>query len=200
MLASALAFCQASCQVATRSAAHGRSGGRVEPRSVTVAHARRLSAHVEMSRPRTCGSLGPPRSAWQVVRFVPRLRRARAFRAGTATAVRSAARAFRSVRRCVRARGGAILAQAAPLMVGWASSEERVPVEGSSPVVRASARQLAGPIRSRPLEILRDILIGKCKPRTVGLSHRRFAKTETTVLPPMPNRSALSMAPNFRPF
>jgi hypothetical protein len=28
-------------------------------------------------------------------------------------------------------------------MVGWASSEERVPVEDSSPVVRASARQLA---------------------------------------------------------
>ena len=184
MLASALAFCQASCQVATRSAAHGRSGGRVEPRSVTVAHARRLSAHVEMSRPRTCGSLGPPRSAWQVVR----LRRARAFRAGTATAVRSAARAFRSVRRCVRARGGAILAQAAPLMVGWASSEERVPVEDSSPVVRASARQLAGPIRSRPLEILRDILIGKCKPRTVGSSSHRISAKPRRLVSPMPNR------------
>lgn len=184
MLASALAFCQASCQVATRSAAHGRSGGRVEPRSVTVAHARRLSAHVEMSRPRTCGSLGPPRSAWQVVR----LRRARAFRAGTATAVRSAARAFRSVRRCVRARGGAILAQAAPLMVGWASSEERVPVEDSSPVVRASARQLAGPIRRLDLEILRDILIGKCKPRTVGSCITRISAKPRRLVSPMPNR------------
>jgi hypothetical protein len=28
-------------------------------------------------------------------------------------------------------------------MVGWASSEERVPVEDSSPLLRASARQLA---------------------------------------------------------
>jgi len=102
----------------------------VEPRSVTVAHARRLSAHVEMSRPRGRGS--EPRSAEHVVRFRENVPRLRAFRAGTATAARSALSAsrlkFPSARRCVRARGGAMLAQAAPLMA------QQSPCPGGLPV------------------------------------------------------------------